>query len=352
MRESLIICDTFPMPEGGPPERIRIPFGTWVHPKEGEFTVNEDNARQMADNFACLGIDVVIDYEHQTLSGAEAPAAGWVKGLAAEADGLYAAVEWTDKARDRIAAKEYRYWSPTFDFRAKAPRTGERIGAILHSVALTNTPLLAGDIEPLAAKYVSANPPQNRSSEMELNELLQRLGMPENTTEEAALAALDTRLAGDTDESAVAACKAVCAALGLPEDATEEQLTAAITACKAEPETKDESETDELQKRIATLEGTLARRGAETAVDAAIAACKVSPAQRDWAVGYAARDPEEFAAFVKGAQPLIAAKSAAPAGDGERELTEADLTDEDREVCALFHTDAAEFAACKAKLSA
>jgi len=57
---SLTACDAFDLPEPLP-ERVRIPFGTWVHPKAGEFTIDEHNARQMADNFAGLGVDVVID---------------------------------------------------------------------------------------------------------------------------------------------------------------------------------------------------------------------------------------------------------------------------------------------------
>ena len=51
-----------------------------------------------------------------------------------------------------IAAKQYRYFSPVLDFGAKDSHTGERVGAALHSVALTNTPLMARDVLPLAAK--------------------------------------------------------------------------------------------------------------------------------------------------------------------------------------------------------
>ena len=61
---------------------------------------------------------MVVDYEHQTLSDREAPAAGWIKkidGLAIKAkDGLWAIAEWTEKARQYIQNKEYRYFSPVF----------------------------------------------------------------------------------------------------------------------------------------------------------------------------------------------------------------------------------------------
>ena len=86
---------------------------------------------------------LVVDYEHQThnsaYNGQPAPAAGWITDLEATGAGLYAAVEWTAKAREHIRAGEYRYISPTFSFDRKT-------GAVLelHSAALTNNPALDG----------------------------------------------------------------------------------------------------------------------------------------------------------------------------------------------------------------
>jgi len=59
----------------------------------------------------------VVDYEHQTLlaakNGNPAPAAGWIGALEwREGDGLYAQIEWTEKAAAMIAAGEYRGSSP------------------------------------------------------------------------------------------------------------------------------------------------------------------------------------------------------------------------------------------------
>lgn len=85
--------------------------------------------------------DTVIDYEHQTLNartnGLPAPAAGWFKQLEwREGFGLFALnVQWTDKARTMIAAGEYRYISPVFEFNAVT-------GAVTQLIALgiTNNP--------------------------------------------------------------------------------------------------------------------------------------------------------------------------------------------------------------------
>lgn len=86
----------------------------------------------------------VVDYEHQSLrareNGQPAPAAGWIQALAYfPGRGLFAKVEWTERARELIKSGEYRYISPVFEFDNKT-------GTVLRLVnaALTNTPALDG----------------------------------------------------------------------------------------------------------------------------------------------------------------------------------------------------------------
>lgn len=85
----------------------------------------------------------MVDYEHQTQlaaqNGQPAPAAGWITSLEwEEGRGLFAGVDWTDKARAHIRAGEYRYISPVFAFDRQS-------GAVLRLIcaALTNHPALA-----------------------------------------------------------------------------------------------------------------------------------------------------------------------------------------------------------------
>ena len=87
---------------------------------------------------------LVVDYEHQTQlaahNGQPAPAAGWLTSLRWEdGRGLFASVDWTDRARAHIRAGEYRYISPVFCFDPQS-------GAVLRLVcaALTNHPALDG----------------------------------------------------------------------------------------------------------------------------------------------------------------------------------------------------------------
>jgi phage I-like protein len=82
-----------------------------------------------------------VDYEHQSeyapQNGQPAPAAGWIKELQPRPDGIWGRIEWTERAANHIAAREYRFISPVFTFNAA---TGEV--SHLVSAGLTNTPNL------------------------------------------------------------------------------------------------------------------------------------------------------------------------------------------------------------------
>ena len=84
-----------------------------------------------------VGLEAYLCYEHQTLKGVEAPAAGWVKELKLEDGNIVAVVEWTPRGAEYLKNKEYRYLSPVVNVRKTDNRA---IG--LHSLALTNTPAI------------------------------------------------------------------------------------------------------------------------------------------------------------------------------------------------------------------
>ena len=173
---------------GGAPEVISVlPFGHVVSQK-GEFDVDEESLAAMKEQIAQRGVDLVVDYEHQTLTGERAPAAGWVKELFAEDGHIKARVEWTIPAKQYLENKEYRYLSPVITVRKSDNKaTG------LHSLALTNTPAIAG-MTPIV------NSSTFQGGETNMNELIKKLA----------------------------------AALGLGEDADEEQILTALSACVEE----------------------------------------------------------------------------------------------------------------------
>lgn len=134
---------------------------------------------------------------------------------------------------------------------------------------------------------------------------------------------------GEIEEEGMADLKRIAAALGLADGATEDQIVEAATKTKAAATTRklatqaeceekggkwneetsscempepaaDAPATDaKLASRVVELERTLAHRDAEDKVDAATRAMKVAPAQKEWALAYAEKDPEGFKAYVE-----------------------------------------------------
>lgn len=109
------------------------------------FFVDRESLAAIIEAWRRRGNDLVVDYEHQTLNGTEAPAAGWIKELEARDDGLWARVEWTDRARRYLESREYRYFSPVVKL------DEERRVMELLNVALTNFPAIS-QLTPLAAR--------------------------------------------------------------------------------------------------------------------------------------------------------------------------------------------------------
>jgi hypothetical protein len=126
-----------------PSEIQVIPAGYHTTPK-GNFLCDNESAALVLQAFAGKSNDMVIDYEHQTLEGCQAPAAGWIKSMKGlvnrGTEGIWAVgVEWTDRARQLIANREYRYLSPVFLVRKSDNRVTQLI-----NVALTNQPNIDG----------------------------------------------------------------------------------------------------------------------------------------------------------------------------------------------------------------
>lgn len=115
---------------------------------DSEITFTQKDAEKIMKNYSDQGIDLLVDYEHQSLNGVEEakPAAGWAK-LALKEDGIYALdVKWTPKAAKMLKDREYRYMSPAIS--SEEDDNGETCLSRMLSIALTNTPALKG-IKPL-----------------------------------------------------------------------------------------------------------------------------------------------------------------------------------------------------------
>jgi len=98
--------------------------GTYNHPLFGEINFDEKKLKGFADSVKkqVRGVQPDIDFDHKMFSG---EAAGWVKDARYEkGKGLSVQVDWTPKAKEAIANKSYKYFSPEFADEWEHPKTG------------------------------------------------------------------------------------------------------------------------------------------------------------------------------------------------------------------------------------
>ncbi len=291
--------------EGVPSEIKLIPLGT-IKSQKGTFQADEESFRLIKERFENRKLDLVIDYEHQTLKDVQAPASGWIKELRLGEDAIIAKVDWTDRAKEYLKNKEYRYLSPVI-----ISRNSDKKVIGVHSAALTNTPAIDGMFA--IANSLDIEDLEQGGTEMELQKILELLGLSPETSEEEALAAI-----GKLQEAAKAAEKAaekkeepkpgteggeelvanstILSLLGLKETARTEDVAAAITGLKAAPD---------VVKELTALKEKLEQKEASEAVSEAMKAGKLAAAQKDWAMDYALKDLSGFQAFVSKAPVVV-----------------------------------------------
>ena len=133
-----------------PPTEFRIFASGPIDTTKGSFTFDEASAAAVMADYTAHGIDLMIDYDHASLSpmpvdpALSARAAGWFK-LAVRNGELWAVdVRWTDPAKAALTAKEWRFMSPAF-----TTDDAGRVTSLLN-VALTNMPATR-QLDPLMA---------------------------------------------------------------------------------------------------------------------------------------------------------------------------------------------------------
>lgn len=315
--------------EGGGelPKMVKLlPWGE-VRSQKGDFQVDQESFRAMKQEFDSRGLDLVIDYEHQTLDGGQAPAAGWIKELVPLKDSIGAKVEWTKRAAGYLSGREYRYLSPVV-----LVRKADHKAVGLHSAALTNTPAIDGMFA--VVNKADLNGKREGGTGMDeqlLKQLAALLGLAEGATAQEILAAFQAKIEeagtgrekagegagktakepegegtkpdgagaeGDGEEEKVVANKAICSLLGLKDGAATSDALAAIMALK---NTGDQV----LNTRVRELEAKLARKEADEVVSLALKAGKIAPAQKEWATAYALKDPAGFSDFAAKAPQVV-----------------------------------------------
>lgn len=275
------------------PTEIKImPMGV-VQSENGSFKVTDESFELIEQNFRKRAIDLVVDYEHQTLQDIQAPAAGWIKSLKKGEVAILAEVEWTDKASEYLKNKEYKYLSPVIQVRKQ-----DGVVIDLHSVALTNTPAING-MYPLVLK----NMKEENTMEF-LKEIAEKLGVKiseEMADEEIAKAIVDA-ISSPTDEPAegdIVANKTILDLLELKADAKVEDVTSKIMSLKAD------SADDGWKTKYEELENRMNKKEADELVLKALKEGKISKDQKEWAEEYALKDKKSFEKFLEKAPQVV-----------------------------------------------
>lgn len=324
------------------------------------------SAETLLTAFAEYGMPLPIDYEHQSLTAADktdpTPAAGWINELVPLDDGtLWGRVEWTEQAREYIAAKEYRYLSPVFAANRQTGEIARMLGA-----GITNNPnlYLVSFNSRDDGGYTDETTQDGTALAMnqeQLTALLAALGLPEDTTPEALtahVATLVTDLGTSLAETMIKADEVKTSAHTLA--TTQEELATvanSLTDAKAELETvanaleATKGELVAMTQRASDAEAALETLKVEqhkadiaAAIKAAVVAGKVTPAQAEHMHSWAAADFVGFKAFVESTDPVL---GTAPATEGapSTETTAHTLTAEQLAHCTKFGFDPVEFAA-------
>lgn len=264
----------------------------WVHLiPSGQFSGRDGRGPYTLDVAAVLAAfadnkaDLPVDFDHQSLTAAEkagpVPAAGWIKELAVREDGVWGRVEWTPRAAETLANREYRYLSPVFRYEAKTGRV-----VALVSAGLTNTPNL---ILRAAARAEGA------IVEELMNRIIAMLNLPVTATADDVV----TELQKVIDK--------------LRTTETEMQTAQARLAAGPDPaQWVPKSMYDEAAQRVSTLETERLEAAVNAAVADAQAQRKITPAMKHWALDYARRDLAGFKAYVAAAPAFISSPQAPP----------------------------------------
>ncbi len=253
-------------------------------------------------------VDLVVDREHgmdKLPGGTAVPAAGWMKEFKIIDGWICARTDWTPRARQELADKEYRYISPTFIVNKK---TGEIIR--ITSATLTNDPALEYTAVASRNRFSPSNNEESPDMDKYLLSIATLLGLGATADGDAIVTAAKKRFENETALTTELA--SVRKALGADDKATAETLVTLASTLKSDKTDPSKfvplKDFEELKETMASMKKKAADADAEAAAMEAVKAGKVTPAMKDWAVQYASRDPEGFRDYVA-KTPVIAGGS-------------------------------------------
>lgn len=313
-------------------------------------------AAKVIEKFRQRKTPPVVDYEHQTLlmekNGQPAPAAAWIRDLEwRDGEGLFAKVEYTGRAREAVANKEYLYFSPVFNHH---PRTGEVRELLIG--ALTNTPAIDGMEEATLRAAATFGATLEDDTVDLLQQLIEKLDLNKDTTEEQALAALNKRLEADplTD---------VRKALGEKDDADSATVVAACTALKAKADqgAPDPSKyvpvsaLDGLKSEVASLSQQLKGQQdqqLEGLIEEALEDGRLHKGMEGWARDLGNSDMAALNKYLETCEPIAALRKSQTNGNPPVPDEKTGLTQDELAVCTRMGVDPEDYKKAKGDAAA
>ncbi len=297
-----------------PSEFLVIKFGKTEYTKNnelGEYELTDVDADKIIAEFKKKNRDLVIDYEHQSISGNQAPAAGWISDLVKTSDGIVAKVKyWVEDARKLLESGAYRYLSPILYMSRRTP-------VALHSVAITNNPATIS-CPALVTSEGLTDVNASHTIEISVDEtiLINKQEVNELTIQRDKLRKIQMEKIKEIAE-ALGVSVIELADKQMDEVKTVEAINAKIVEFKEAVATLSKEKTELLTLHevadfgaltlkikglvpasdLAVLTDKLATIDAEKSVAKAFSDKKLVEAQREWAMSYAKTSPEGFKAF-------------------------------------------------------
>lgn len=245
-----------------------------------------------------------------------AEAAGWIVALEARGDGIHGKVEWTPLGDEKVRGRLYRWLSPVFYHDA------DGVVLWLAGAGLTNRPNIT------SLKALNSQHQEHRVNLDQLKAAMSRLlaifALPETTESDALVARVQSAAIAEQ-----VATKAT-AALSLAGTPTADDVVRAINAART-PDASRYIPVEQHDAVVAELR-TVRERETTRVVQAAMDAGKVTPALRDWAIAFHARDPQGFAQFVEKSPTIVE-----PGTQARRDAdpnTAGKLSDTEKAICA------------------
>jgi phage I-like protein len=277
---------------------LLVPKGSFRH-KEGVQVIDDETLDRIFKSARSGGRDIPVDFGHESFIQPRAEAAGWgaLSSLELKPDGLWGRIDWTEGAEEQVRKRMFRYLSPVFTFNPEFSKDGKLHIERLVSLGLTNQPNITA-MRPLFNQF----PMEEKMDEL-LTDLLEALGLPEETEPSAVVErARETAKRLETLSQRVSELKTV---LEMEEGSADESVLATaaerIASVKDAGEIPSPEEIEGIRKELASLK----EKEVADAVSSAITSGKILPSQKEWALGYAASDPEGFRTFLANSSTVV-----------------------------------------------